>query len=395
MIISDYFDSHLINVKFNNQLALALYKYQVYLTTKNEEHMLFYGSGLTGFYSINTSVNDVNMLFNNILDADFLTISRNLNEIDDIKIEFVVSSDTFNLVIVYLFHKFMNAPLEQKKKDRILFDLILILQYKMMTGVIKKYFKFPTDEKTATATFDSLSNRFLLKRLGSWQEYLNYRTHEIIKNPKFTDTFKHFSNTTDVIIRINDIYGALNDTVKNIYGFFLDVSKNNNKLNSRKETYEGDNGEQLADVSNKILDFQDKVMGRLKDNIRLTSGMSYKLVLDMNKSVEKKKFKEVVEVFSEDLLSDAVGNIVKETIVILSEELKTHPFLVNKSDPSGFMTDLKFMLLKNRAKSDCLEILKVTTLKYLENKKIKFYLGKETRYALSLLMFIYVLAVMD
>ena len=88
MLVTDFFDLQFKHLKFDAKLASEIYKYQIYLTTKNEDHMLFFGGGLTGCYSLSTSVNDVNYLFKDILDSDYLDINRSLEEIDDIKLEF-------------------------------------------------------------------------------------------------------------------------------------------------------------------------------------------------------------------------------------------------------------------------------------------------------------------
>lgn len=116
MLVNDFFDLQFKHLKFDAKLATEIYKYQIHLTTKNEDHMLFFGGGLTGCYSLATSVTDVNYLFKDILDSDYLEISRSLEDIDDIKLEFSVGSDLFNLTIMYLLHKFLNSPLDQKKK---------------------------------------------------------------------------------------------------------------------------------------------------------------------------------------------------------------------------------------------------------------------------------------
>lgn len=394
MLVTDFFDLQFKHLKFDAKLASEIYKYQIYLTTKNEDHMLFFGGGLTGCYSLATSVNDVNYLFKDILDSDYLEINRSLEEIDDIKLEFSVGSDLFNLTIMYLLHKFINSPLDQKKKDRVLFDLILILQYKLTTGVIKKYFKYQTDVKTATATFDALSNQFILKKLGTWQNYFNYKARHAIDEGKVILVAKKFDDITAIMIKINDFYNGINDMVKNIYNIFIGIANRKEKLATRKDTYESENGEQVADLNNKVIDFQEKAISAFKDLDRITSRHEYKLVLDVNKSIEVRFMSKLLIHVSNDLLTQRVEDFIRNTVIIITEYFKEHRYLNSNIDASGFITDLKFSLLKTRNKEDPLEKLKEEILKYIIEKNLGISKGRENRYALGLMMLITLFAVL-
>lgn len=394
MLVTDFFDLQFKHLKFDAKLASEIYKYQIHLTTKNEDHMLFFGGGLTGCYSLATSVNDVNYLFKDILDSDYLEINRSLDEIDDIKLEFSVGSDLFNLTIMYLLHKFINSQLDQKKKDRVLFDLILILQYKLTTGVIKKYFKYQTDVKTATATFDALSNQFILKKLGTWQNYFNYKARYAIDDGKVISVAKKFDDIMVIMIKINDFYNAINDMVKNIYNVFIGIANRKEKLATRKDTYESENGEQVADLNNRVIDFQEKAISAFKDLDRITSRREYKLVLDVNKSIEARFMSKILIQISNDLLTQRVEDFIRNTVITITEYFKEHRYLNSNIDASGFITDLKFSLLKTRNKEDPLEKLKEDILKYIIEKKIGISSGRENRYVLGLMMLITLFAVL-
>lgn len=394
MLVTDFFDLQFKHLKFDAKLASEIYKYQIHLTTKNEDHMLFFGGGLTGCYSLATSVNDVNYLFKDILDSDYLEINRSLDEIDDIKLEFSVGSDLFNLTIMYLLHKFINSQLDQKKKDRVLFDLILILQYKLTTGVIKKYFKYQTDVKTATATFDALSNQFILKKLGTWQNYFNYKARYAIDDGKVISVAKKFDDIMVIMIKINDFYNAINDMVKNIYNVFIGIANRKEKLATRKDTYESENGEQVADLNNRVIDFQEKAISAFKDLDRVTSRREYKLVLDVNKSIEARFMSKILIQISNDLLTQRVEDFIRNTVITITEYFKEHRYLNSNIDASGFITDLKFSLLKTRNKEDPLEKLKEDILKYIIEKKIGISSGRENRYVLGLMMLITLFAVL-
>jgi hypothetical protein len=368
MLINEYFDQFVVGKKFNKEMAVALYKAQVAFTTKNEDHLLFFGSGLTGVYKVMTSKSDIDDIFIDILDTDYLEVKAGLREIDGLRLDFVISSDPYNLMIAYLIHRFYTSEyIDDKKKERVMFDLVLLMQYKMFTGLLAHYFKYPAEERAATATFNALSNKFLLKKLGTWQAYFNYRAGEVSKDPKFVkEVYKRFDDVEAVIYYLNAVYGAVKDVLKNIYREFALIRENDQKLQSRSSTHDEESGEAISDVTNNVAKYLDTVKRNIHDKDSFITSDALNITTKIMKDVSTNQLRVLLEDFSRDSLLPIVGEIVDETVITIYDNFKDKDYFNKGNDASRFLTDLKFLIIAKRSSDDPLELLKLKVEKYIK-----------------------------
>jgi hypothetical protein len=331
---------------------------------------MFFGSGLTGVYKVMTSKSDIDAIFTDILDTDYALVKSSLNEIDDIRLDFVVSSDAYNLMMAYLLHRaYTSQYLDNKKKERAMFDIALLMQYKMITGLLAHYFKYPAEERVAVATFNALSNKFLLKKLGNWQEYFNYRAGEIIKDHKFIkEVYTNFDNTDSVIYFINAVYGAIKDVLKNIYREFVKVRENDARLSSRSSTSESESGETLSDVSNNVAKHIENVKRNIHDVDSFITNDAFMITCATMKDLSPIQFREVLVLLCKDSLSKTVMDIVEETVVTVYDMFKHKDYFIKGNDVSAMLIDLKFAIIAKRNHDDPLEKLKVKIEQFIKNK---------------------------
>ena len=246
----DLFDEEFTDVKFDKKLAKALYDFQIGFVNKNEEHMMFFGGNLLGVQVVRFTPSDYNNFFDNILGVDVDSIKSKISNESGLNKDWVVSSDEFNLTCLYLVHRFIsNKELNDEVSKRAAKDAILILQYKLMSSLLAYFFRYPADPNLAQATYAELSNRFLIKKLGTWGDVFAYRADEIIKSDSIHNSvLKKFNNDDDIVYAINDIQGRLRDMVKNIYAVFSRVHVSGDKINiSSNSEISMDGNESLKD----------------------------------------------------------------------------------------------------------------------------------------------------
>ena len=218
-------DELLKNLVFDTKLINKLYKFQIAFTHKNKEHMEFFGGNLTGVQRVRFTESDFSEYFDTIVNYDpnelrtrlekTVVINQNRNRKGEL---FKVSSDVFNITSMYLIHRFIiaeNLTPEQRIKGSLY--TALILNYRFLTSILSEWFKYPCDIKLAQATYAKLSARFLIKKLGSWGEVINYRSNEFIQvDGLHYETLKLFNDDDKIVKMINDAQGRVKDLMKNI-----------------------------------------------------------------------------------------------------------------------------------------------------------------------------------
>lgn len=233
-------------------LLKKTHAYQTGFVNKNTDHIEFFGGTLTGVNVVRFMDSDKNKWFDDIIDADEDFLKENLDKVPDIQNEngvFKVSGDPMNLSTIWLAHQVLNQnhfSVEQKRE--FMTDIFLILQFKFLTSRLYVHFKWPADPGTAQATYNALSNKFLLKQQGSWLKVLQYRCADIIDpHGSFYDVLLKMDDDKRVVRLVNDIQGRIRDMIKNIYSVFIEIHSSGNKVLTTSTSVEFDGAEILRD----------------------------------------------------------------------------------------------------------------------------------------------------
>lgn len=242
-------DKHFKHIKFDEDLYNKIQKFRITWVNKSEIYVDFLGSNLLGIHPIRFSSVDEDMWFIDTLGIDSNQFKYDLYNNTDIDRTRAVSSNIVYISIVYLMHKFINNKLMRRKLDNVLEELYYVFAYKAMGSLISHYFKFETEEALAKAVYERLSNKFLIKKLGSWQAVFEYRSGDV-KPPRGLHAKRLESLKTDEAERvIADLQGRLRETVKNIYEVLIDVMDNNERVKTSTMIEKGEDGDGIKDTS--------------------------------------------------------------------------------------------------------------------------------------------------
>lgn len=237
--LSQVFNKHLGNTKFDKRLAKAIYNYQIGYVNSNREYLEFYGSNLLGVHVIRFKDSDVLKLYNDVLNIDYEELNEDIKTVTDINQEFKISSDVFNLTIMYLIHRFMSSPLiDDRNRHRALIDCSLLFFYRTIAALISYSFKFPADPKAAQAAYSNLSNKYLIKKLGSWHKLVMYRSEQLIsKKSIHYKGLLSFKDDLLIVYAINDSQGRIKDVIKNYYSELVKVVQSGERIGVTSSTY--------------------------------------------------------------------------------------------------------------------------------------------------------------
>jgi len=344
--IKRVFEKYFRHVKFDNKFFLKIARFRISWATKNTDTIEFLGGNLLGVNPIRFSALDEETFFMDVLGVDKDELKIELHAIDGIDPNRIVTSNVFYLTCSYLFHGFTMSKDIGKSMESALRETYYIFAYRAMSSLVSHYFKYEVERPIAIAVYEQLSNKFLIKKLGTWQKVFEYRAEAVIP-PKGLHAKRIRTYETDDAMRIvMDLQGRIRETVKNIYPILMEVRNNNEKIKNTsldKIDIEGDSA--IADIVDRPDLYAIYIKGIIyKYNDFVKSDLIH-VVTDMLNMTSTKDITETLMYISEISMSDIkrVEMIVDSSINVAIE------YLSRKNIQSSYQTDVMqiLFLLKN------------------------------------------------
>ena len=290
MTLLEIFDKAFIDTKFDHSLAKALYGYQVGFINEDINHLEFFGGNLLGAQTVRFKDKKV-IAFFDLVDVDFITLTEALLKAKDINQNYKISSDVLNLTLMYVIHRFMISDLSPEQKDRALYDCGLIFFYRCIAALISHYFKYTADPKIVQAAYANLSNRFLIKKLGSWYAVMDYRAKDLV-NPSglHYQTLLEFNNDLEVVYCINDAQSRVRDIIKGYYVEFVKANESGVGISHTTSFYiDGEtNDEKLKDKTGSLVYTIEAMLSIVRDPHAWLQPELVDLIVKMNKNTSYK-----------------------------------------------------------------------------------------------------------
>ena len=198
---------------------------------KNDEHMKFLGGCTIGEQVVTFSNRD-DIVFYSMLNTSYDEIKQAIYNVSEIDKSRQVSSNPHYIFLMYLIYKtYKTNKLNDKQKKDLVSELYYTFAYRVISGRMHHYFKYPVEPDIARTVTEKLSNKFILKKLGNWNKLLEYRTKDILPNGLHYKTLQ----TLDVVKlqkAVADLYTRLKDIFKNIYPTIIEVKNSNTIIES-------------------------------------------------------------------------------------------------------------------------------------------------------------------
>lgn len=333
--VKDLFSLVFPTQKFDTKLYKKLRRFRLEWTRKSVEYSEFLGGNSLGLQAIRFSSRDDEMLMVDIFNVAQDTLRSSIIRLPDIDSKWVVSTNPVLQTLTYTMYRFIKDGDIGNKLDDALEECYYIFAYKVLGSLISHYFKFNTTPAIAKATYEGLSNRFLIKKLGTWNAVLKHRSLDIIP-PKglHTDRFKKYT-TEDSVLIINDLQGRLREMIKNIYLVFLDVKDNNKGVSSRTATDVSDSGESIATVTSRPDKYVNRLRELIESPINLIDDDLIHLVSQFVKASEPDAIKKSIF-----LLSETYDPKNKEAIYLEHIVVKTLAYIRTKGINGNYLDNI-------------------------------------------------------
>lgn len=353
--VKEIFDDECKHLVIDAKFAKRLSAYNLKFVHKNQDHIEFFGSNLTGVHVVRFTDADRDEWFDEILEVNDSILTDQLLKLPDINEDFFVSSDTMNLSCVWLVHAIYTSPkLSDQQKHDAMVDAMLVLQYKFITSRLYRHFRFPADRAIAEATYAQLSYKFAIKAYGSWAAVLQARSEDIIgKESIHRNTIVKMDNDVQVVRMLNDIQGRIRDMLKNIYDVHLRVAHEGSRISSTSATIEHDGAEILKDQTKSVTAYSRYLNTIVADKASFIREELVTIIEKLMHTMPPRLFKETLEWMSTNYrLSGAkeIEEILNETIIHSFEYMSHNRNLVKSThDLSGLLSKLRGVLMSSRS----------------------------------------------
>lgn len=233
MLLKEWLDNYLEDM-IVPELVHKLEVYRLGYVSSSPGHVQFYGAPYIGTQNIWFTTAYEHKLVTNILHLDVQDMTRDLKKVDSegrsvlvpaIYPDRKVSGELFNLILLYLAHKLHKYPHPHYKELQASLIPLQIYAYRTLAAVHSNSFRYLSNEATAKAVYNKLSNKFILKQLKSWDKYILYRAEAGVTLANERDVLTKFDNDEDNLLILIMMSNGIRSTFKIIYQLYLDTKE--------------------------------------------------------------------------------------------------------------------------------------------------------------------------
>ena len=362
--VKEIFDEECSHVRIDQKFFRKVCEIEARFVNKKQEHIEFFGGTLTGVHVVRFTTDDFDKVFNDLLEVDESILEDRIHALPDINTEWKVSSSIFNLACVWIMHAIENSEyLDAKQKEEGKIRICLYLNYRILTSVLFRFFKYPANPDTAAATYAQLSYKYILKAKGSWGAALRFRSEEVIgKDSIHYNTIKKLNNDYNIVKMLNDVQGRIKDMVKNIYSVFIKVHEQGNKIVSSNALVETDGEVILKDKTKSLISYTRYIRSVIPDKNSFIRQELFNVITDVMNTAPPHMLTKTL-----NWLSINYNHIQDDSVEKTIELIMEHAFdyltenkgvLKNKGDISNILTKIRGTYNSSRANDTKLNQIK-------------------------------------
>lgn len=242
--IEDVFDKH-INIPIDRDFMLRVLTYVNNFLHKDENNIAFFGSSLIGHYQVKFTSEDEFEWWNSVLMVDdYDSLKKDIVKQVSPYRTYRVADNPINLSFIWVcYSALISTTFSEKDREALARAALNMMQYKFISSLHSHRFKYVADIGIATAVYEQLDRKSILKREGSWQALVEYRTQDILGIDRLhTKTIRTFRSDEDVVKMVNDIWNRLKSLMNILTTDFHNIIATNAKFASTTKftTIEGE-----------------------------------------------------------------------------------------------------------------------------------------------------------
>lgn len=353
--IKKIFEEECAHVKIDKAFYKKVCELEARFVNKKQEHIEFFGGTLTGVQVVRFTDEDRDKIFSDILMVDDAALEEKLHALKDINTAWIISSDVFNLSCVWIMHAFDNSKfLDEEERIEGKLRICLYLQYKFLTSILFRLFRYPADPQVAAATYAQLSYKYVLKQQGSWGGALRFRANEVItKNSIWASTVNKLNDDYRVVQMLNDIQGRIKDMLKNIFSLHIRINEQGGRISSSNSLVETDGEMILKDKTKNISIYTRYIRGVVSDRTSFIRQELLDVIANAIQTMPPKLLHQTLDWCStnyrhldNNIAEEAIDLIMDHAFDFLSDN---KDLLRSKGDLVGFISKLRGTYMSSRS----------------------------------------------
>ena len=355
LTIKQALDSVLGELVIDKKLLDRVYRYHIDYLNQTKDYLDFFGGNLLGVHVVRFTQKNIQNFFNEVLKTEYLEVVQVSRQITTINQDFKISSDPMNLVLMYLIHRVgSESKLGEKDRVRGMYDLALVFFYRCITIRQSEYFHFPADPKIAQAAYAALSNKFLIKQLGSWKAVMAYRAERLIeKEGLHYKNLMVFEDDAAITYAISDSENRVRVLYKDYYREFNKAVVSKDMIGSSSATQIDMEGiEKLKERTHSVETAVAFLQTIAADGPSFVKPELVKIIMDINTNTSQRMLTAVLEWMSVNYTEVKHHKRIEEfmrLVVVHSYHLVEKMGLGETQDLGSILVTLKNLYLSTRS----------------------------------------------
>ena len=190
-----------------------------------------------------------------------------------------------------------------------------MLQYKFISSLHTRRFKYPANEDIALAVYESLDRKSGLKKHGSWQALIEAKTEDILDlEGLWSNTLRTMTNTENIVKMLNDIQGRIRSILNTIVDKFYIIRDADSRIRSTDKftTIEGE--KIVKDSVNKYNHTRIRIHSIIPDRNSFITDDILSVIQQTVPTVTPRNLEEVLKFISENYHSRKLEKELRELV---------------------------------------------------------------------------------
>ena len=364
--LKEVFDDLCKDVVFNQALLTKIYQYHTKFLNQSKEYLNFFASNLIGVHVVRFRVVDAQRFYHDVLGLDQLHVKREVLKVTTIDHSYKITADDLNLTLMYLIHRIATSTaLSSAQRERGAYDTALIFFYRCLVIRQSDYFHFPADEHIAQAAYIRLTNKFLIKQLGSWNAVMSYRAKDLVNpNGLHLKDLMVFEDDSAVTYAISDSENRIRELYKSYCKVFHEVYSSGDKVNTISATIVDVEGvEKIRERVREVEQATALIQNTLHDTKSFINEDLVRVIIEINTNTSQRMLLQVLNWLSESYMTPQWHKKIDEFVrltVVHSYHLVSDMGESEMSDLPSVLITLKNLYLSTRSSDP--ELLKIRKL---------------------------------
>lgn len=230
-----------------------------------------------------------------IFSIDRKDFAKSITTIETVDLTRNVTSDPFNLFVIWISHLILNTQMQNNLKHVGLITLFKILHYRFFTSLIQQRFRHNADLNVMRATIESLSKKFDIVIYGTWKKTIEARAEDIINEKSIhINTLKSFKEDNSIFYVISDAQTRFRDKINLITQRYYELHKQHKEIGTY-ETVTEHNGEKvIKDTSGALASMISNITQDMLSVNSFIDNTAIKLLSGMNKELKAYMLKDLI-----------------------------------------------------------------------------------------------------